>query len=168
MKAAGIHRGFIITNSKGQQIASHPVLQPIASFLTSDSKSDFDQHEALFFGISPRTGDLLSAFLWKTHRGQACGGIRLRPYRTVEEYIRDGLRLASGMGRKSSLAGLYWGGGKGIIPSDAGVQNPQRRELLEDYGEFVSSLHGCYVAAQDVGININDVDVVVSGAVKAI
>jgi glutamate dehydrogenase/leucine dehydrogenase len=29
--------------------------------------------------------------------------------------MRDGLRLSLGMGRKNSLAGLHWGGGKGIL-----------------------------------------------------
>lgn len=28
--------------------------------------------------------------------------------------LRDGLRLSAGMSRKSALAGLWWGGGKGI------------------------------------------------------
>jgi leucine dehydrogenase len=161
MQAAGVSRGYIITNANGQPVASHSVLEPIASFLATD-KIDYDKHEAIFFGVSPRTGELMSAFLWKTKRGQGCGGIRLRTYNSVEEYIRDGLRLAIGMGRKSSLAGLYWGGGKGIIPSDSNMANPRRKELLEDYGEFLSSLRGCYVAAEDVGITVDDVDVVVS------
>jgi leucine dehydrogenase len=163
MQAAGVSRGYVVTDDNGLPVASHPVLQPIASFLASD-KIDYDQHEAIFFGVSPSTGDLMSAFLWKTKRGQGCGGIRLRTYNDVEEYIRDGLRLAIGMGRKSSLAGLYWGGGKGIIPSDSNTQNPKRQELLEDYGDFLSSLRGCYVAAEDVGITVDDVDVVVSRA----
>jgi len=162
MQAAGVTRGFVVTDERsGQPVASHPVLEPIASFLASD-QVDYDKHEAIFFGVSPSTGDLMSAFLWKTKRGQGCGGIRLRSYGSVEEYIRDGLRLAIGMGRKSSLAGLYWGGGKGIIPSASDTGNPRRRQLLEDYGDFLSSLRGCYVAAEDVGITVDDVDVVFS------
>ena len=51
-----------------------------------------------------------------TRRGQGCGGIRLREYETGEDYIRDGMRLAIGMGRKSALAGLWAGGwAKGVI-----------------------------------------------------
>ena len=36
-----------------------------------------------------------------------CGGIRLWKYTRMEDYIRDGLRLAYGMGVKSALAGLW-------------------------------------------------------------
>jgi leucine dehydrogenase len=32
--------------------------------------------------------------------------------------------------------------------------------LFSDYGEFLSSLRGCYVAAEDVGLNVNDCDMV--------
>eukprot|EP00466_Bigelowiella_natans_P011313 jgi/Bigna1/72143/fgenesh1_pg.18_\ len=36
-------------------------------------------------------------------------------FSSVEEYVRDGMRLATGMGRKSALAGLWAGGGKGVM-----------------------------------------------------
>ena len=161
MKTAGVKRGYVITDDNGIAVASHPVLEPIVNFLRKDTV-DYDKHEAIFLGISPNTGDLMSAFLWKTKRGQGCGGIRLREYGDAEEFIRDGLRLAIGMGRKSSLAGLHWGGGKGIIPSSSYTEEPKRRQLLLDYGDFLTSLRGCYVAAEDVGITVDDVDVVFS------
>jgi hypothetical protein len=44
-----------------------------------------------------------SAYIWRTDRGQACGGIRLWQYNDMESYIRDGLRLALGMGVKSAV-----------------------------------------------------------------
>ena len=66
------------------------------------------------------------------------------------------------MGRKSSLAGLWAGGGKGIIPAPAATAHPTRRALLEDYGDFLTSLRGCYVAAEDVGVTVQDLDIVFS------
>lgn len=66
------------------------------------------------------------------------------------------------MGRKSALAGLWAGGGKGIIPSASNITNTNRQFLLEDYGRFITSIRGCYVAAEDVGITVSDVDVVFS------
>lgn len=41
--------------------------------------------------------------MWRTDRGQACGGIRLWQYNEMESYLRDGLRLALGMGAKSAV-----------------------------------------------------------------
>jgi len=57
--------------------------------------------------VGKESGLLMGAFLWWTHRGQGCGGIRLQPYSGFEAYIRDGMRLSLGMGRKSALAGLW-------------------------------------------------------------
>jgi glutamate dehydrogenase/leucine dehydrogenase len=58
------------------------------------------------------------------------------------------------MSRKSALAGLWWGGGKGIITPAGDVSrcDPERRRALyTDYGRFVSSLRGSYVTAVDAG-----------------
>ena len=74
--------------------------------------------------------------------------------------MRDGLRLAQGMGRKSALAGLWWGGGKGLIAKHAAsVQGETRKALLDDYGAFLTSLRGCYIGAEDSGISVADVSV---------
>ena len=63
-------------------------------------------------------------------------------YNTLEDYVRDGLRLAIGMGRKNALAGLWWGGGKGVIATDdpLSLTSAQRENLLESYGRFITSL----------------------------
>jgi len=108
----------------------------------------------------------MGAALWRTTRGQGCGGVRLRTYDDFEEYVNDGLRLAQGMGRKSGLAGLWWGGGKGVIAvpkNSAGEYDltpTARHGLLNAYGSFMTSLRGCYVGAEDVGICVDDVDMV--------
>jgi len=52
------------------------------------------------------------------------------------------------------LAGLWWGGGKGLIarqPGGAHRRPSYRRRLYREYGAFVSSLRGCYITAEDVG-----------------
>ena len=38
----------------------------------------------------------------------------------------------------------------------------ERTRLLEDYGAFLTSLRGCYVAAEDAGICVADMDVIFS------
>jgi glutamate dehydrogenase/leucine dehydrogenase len=38
----------------------------------------------------------------------------------MNDFLKDGLRLSEGMGRKNALAGLWWGGGKGGIARKVG------------------------------------------------
>eukprot|EP00753_Platysulcus_tardus_P008056 PLAT15589.1.p2 GENE.PLAT15589.1~~PLAT15589.1.p2 ORF type:complete len:469 (+),score=221.01 PLAT15589.1:28-1407(+) len=162
MKAAGVSRGYLVWDSDAQDVvASHDVLEPLADFFRAD-KLDYLEHEGVFLQVGEKTGALHGAFLWWTQRGAGCGGVRLRPYDTLEEYLRDGLRLAQGMGRKSALAGLWAGGGKGVIAQQAGdshLLRDYRDALFTEYGQFVSSLQGAYVAAEDAGLNVEDLDV---------
>eukprot|EP00811_Abedinium_folium_P034570 NODE_7441_length_1578_cov_3.649897.p1 GENE.NODE_7441_length_1578_cov_3.649897~~NODE_7441_length_1578_cov_3.649897.p1 ORF type:complete len:442 (-),score=152.76 NODE_7441_length_1578_cov_3.649897:193-1518(-) len=165
LRAAGKRRAWAIWDQHNSRVrVSHPGLRELQSFLEND-KVDYSKHEALFFELGKRTGAMMGAFVWKTCRGQGCGGVRLRSYESIEEYVRDGMRLAIGMGRKSALAGLWAGGAKGVIvqpPGNAHEDPAFRHELFRDYGEFLTSLRGCYVAAEDAGLNVEDCDVIFS------
>ena len=69
------------------------------------------------------------------------------------------------MGRKSALTGLWHGGGKGVIAQAEGERHRDaayRAELFADYGDFLTSLRGCYIAAEDSGVNVQDMDIVFS------
>jgi glutamate dehydrogenase/leucine dehydrogenase len=37
-----------------------------------------------------------------------------------------------------------------------------RRKVYEEYGEFMTELHGCYVTAEDVGTDVNDMAAIFS------
>jgi glutamate dehydrogenase/leucine dehydrogenase len=145
-------RGYVVRR-QGQLVASHPKLEALAEMLREDER-DYLEHEGLFFEVGPNSGALFGAFVHRTVRGQGAGGLRHWPYPTVEAFVRDGLRLAAGMTRKNALAGLWWGGGKGIIcrRSDRDHRDPAyRAQVYGEYGDFVSSLRGCYVTAEDAG-----------------
>ena len=167
LRSAGKSRAWIRHDpATNTVVGSHPVLDPLVDFCAND-EVDWHGHEGLFFEVGKDTGALMGAFTWWSMRGQPCGGIRLRPYDTLEDYLRDGMRLAIGMGRKSALAGLWWGGGKGAIVQDpsADVQDPAYREkLMADYGRFITNLRGCYVAAEDSGLCVEDMDLVYGGS----
>jgi glutamate dehydrogenase/leucine dehydrogenase len=113
-------------------------------------------HEGVFFEVSGQGVALMGAFIWRTNRGQGCGGIRSREYPSARDWLRDGLRLATGMGRKNALAGLFWGGAKGVVaqppPSELPLTAEVRQAIFTDYGRFLTSLRGCYVAAEDSGV----------------
>lgn len=162
--AAGRRRAWIASLAPdatlGPPRASLPALAPLADALARER--DFDRHEALFLEVGPETGALYGAFLHDTLRGQGQGGLRCWRYATAGDFLRDGLRLARGMGRKSALAGLWWGGGKGVIADPGGdiLRDPgRRRALYTEYGRFVTSLRGCYVTAEDVGTSPEDMRV---------
>jgi glutamate dehydrogenase/leucine dehydrogenase len=138
--------------------ASTTWLADLAETIGRDDR-DFDRHEGVFLEVGSGTGALFGAFVHRTIRGQGAGGVRLWPYPRLESFLRDGLRLSVGMSRKSALAGLWWGGGKGVIarPLDGSWRDPDyRRTLYREYGRFITGLRGCYVAAEDVGTSPAD------------
>ncbi len=158
-KDLGIHRFYLVYDSRSGDVrASHPQLEPWAQFLGSDTR-DFMQHEGLFFQITPQYDTLQGAFIHCTRRGQAAGGVRHWTYDSVEDFLRDGLRLSKGMTRKNALAGLWWGGGKGVMARNPKIDTGDldaRAYLYREYGRFISSLRGCYVTAEDVGTSMDD------------
>ncbi len=158
-------RGYVVRRAEsGRLESSHPVLDGVRELCERDTR-DFLDHEGLFFEVGPKSGALLTAFVHRTRRGQAAGGLRHWPYPTLEALVRDGLRLAVGMTRKNAMAGLWWGGGKGIIArrDDADWRDRGYRDLVyAEYGSFVSSLSGCYVTAEDAGTTPPDMRAVFS------
>ncbi len=150
---------FVYEPDTQRVLSSHPQLQPLAEFIGGDRR-DFAAHEGLFFQVTARHDTLQGAFVHRTCRGQAAGGVRYWTYDAVEDYIRDGLRLAKGMTHKNALAGLWWGGGKGVMARrpDVDLENSEiRKYLYSEYGLFISSLRGCYVTAEDVGTSVADI-----------
>src|SRR5690606_36749275 len=66
--------------------------------------------------------------------------------------------LSRGMTFKSAITGLNLGGGKAVIIGDAKTQKTP--ELMRKCGEFVHSLGGKYITAEDVGMETSDMDTV--------
>ncbi len=166
LRALGQHRAYAVHDpASGQIQLSHPGLAELADFLLADNR-DYQQHEGVFLAIGPRTGALFGAFVHRSNRGQGQGGLRHWPYASMSAFLRDGLRLAMGMTRKNALAGLWWGGGKGLIaraPGDSFRDTAYRAQLYGEYAEFVTSLRGCYITAEDAGTGPEDMAVVHQG-----
>jgi leucine dehydrogenase len=92
-----------------------------------------------------------------TALGPAIGGTRFWNYANEDEALTDVLRLSRGMTYKTALAGLPLGGGKSIIIGDSTTAN--REELLRAHGQFVETLKGRYITAEDVGTNPADMEI---------
>lgn len=159
LKKHDIQRFHLVLNqTNGRVEPSHESLQPLADFINADTR-DFMGHEGLFFQVSGQHDTLQGAFVHRTCRGQAAGGVRYWSYETMEDYLRDGMRLAKGMTRKNALAGLWWGGGKGVMahnPDQPKSDPALREDIYRDFGRLMSALRGCYVTAEDVGTHVVD------------
>lgn len=90
--------------------------------------------------------------------GPSLGGIRMFPYTSVAAMTQDATRLAQAMSYKAAISALQLGGGKACI-----LGNPAKektRDLFLSLGEFIETLGGNYIGAEDSGINPNDLDIV--------
>jgi len=90
--------------------------------------------------------------------GPALGGLRMWSYATEQEALNDVLRLSRGMTYKAAVAGLNLGGGKAVIIGDP--HKDKSEALFRAFGRFVNSLNGRYITAEDVGIDVNDMEYV--------
>lgn len=162
--ARGIRRAYVVDTPAGL-VASHPAeLAPVVELMRGSP--DFAGHEAVFIGRDDAFPTLFFAFVHDTHRGLAQGGLRFAAYGSALDLVRDGLRLSRGMTRKNALAGLWWGGGKGILARTADLDarpellapSPDRDRLFEAYGAFIASLGGIYYTAEDFGTTTRDMN----------
>ncbi len=170
---AGIQRAYLVYEN-GEFTASHdsPLLAAVRAFF--ELSHDFSAHEAVFVGRDDGTKTPFFAFVHDTRRGLSQGGLRIEQYGNMAELLTDGLRLSKGMTQKNALAGLNWGGGKGIIAMPTGFgKEPEdfrdgaqysevRKSLFTEYGRFVASLHGLYYTAEDMATNTRDMDVLLA------
>ena len=122
-------------------------------------------------------------FVHSTVRGQGQGGTRLkyRDYELIGGAIKDGLRLSKGMTDKNSVSQLWWGGGKAVIcpvnqasfdkindhSRDAAgnkvfTNQALRTTLFKNYGKYVASLGGPYIAAEDMNTTPEDMLTILS------
>ncbi len=116
--------------------------------------AEFDHHEAIHFFDDPSAGLKAIIAVHSTALGPAAGGCRRWQYATDEDALTDVLRLSRGMTYKNAVAGLPFGGGKSVIL--ASEDSPKSPQLFRAFGRAVDSLGGSYIAAEDVGINVDD------------
>ncbi len=115
---------------------------------------DFAGHEQVVFCHDEDTALRALIAVHNTNLGPALGGIRMWPYTSEGEALRDVLRLSRGMTYKSALAGLQLGGGKSVI-----IGNPRTEktpELIRAMGKAIDRLAGRYIGAEDSGTTVSD------------
>jgi leucine dehydrogenase len=122
------------------------------------SNADFDNHEGVHAFFDAPSGLKGFVAVHSTALGPAFGGCRMWPYKTEAEALRDALRLSQGMSYKNALAGIPYGGGKAVIIGDP--RRDKSDAMFEAYGRVIDGLGGQYLTAEDVGINVEDMQIV--------
>ena len=117
-------------------------------------------HEQVVFCHDRATGLKAIIAIHDTTLGPALGGTRMWDYANTDAALFDVLRLSRGMTYKAACAGLNLGGGKAVIIGDA--KKIKSEALFRAFGRFVNSLGGRYITAEDVNINVNDIEQVAS------
>jgi leucine dehydrogenase len=113
-------------------------------------------HEEVVFFHSQSTGLKCIVAIHSTVLGPALGGLRMWPYATEEEALKDVLRLSRGMTYKASVSGLNLGGGKAVLIGDP--EKDKSEALFRALGRFIGSLGNRYITAEDVGTTVEDMD----------
>jgi leucine dehydrogenase len=113
-------------------------------------------HEEVVFCHNKDAGLKAIIAIHNTVLGPALGGLRMWPYKSEQEAVNDALRLSRGMTYKNAVAGLNIGGGKAVIIGDPAKDKSEA--LFRAFGRFVNSLNGRYITAEDVGIDVNDME----------
>ncbi len=116
--------------------------------------TSFSDHEQIIFCYDKGTGLKAIIAIHNTTLGPALGGTRMWDYKSEAEALNDVLRLSRGMTYKAAISGLKLGGGKAVIIGDAKTEKTP--EMFVKYGEFIESLNGKYITAEDVGSTTSD------------
>ena len=115
------------------------------------SNPAFDDHEKVAFCYDEPTGLSSIIAIHSTALGPGAGGCRQWAYADDTAALTDVLRLSQGMSYKSAMAGLPLGGGKAVIIKHADFVATDA--LYRRFGEFIDSLGGAYITAEDMGMS---------------
>lgn len=118
---------------------------------------EFDGHERIEFFSDESSGLRAFVVIHNTNLGPATGGTRYALYKSETEALRDALKLSRAMTYKCALAGVPFGGGKGVIM--ARRNSAKSKALLEEYARKINLFKGSFTTGEDVGITENDIKI---------
>lgn len=114
------------------------------------------EHEQVVICSEPTVGLKAIIAIHNTTLGPALGGTRMWTYSNEMDALTDVLRLSRGMTYKAAISGLNLGGGKAVI-----IGNPHTEKsegLFRAFGRFVDGLGGRYITAEDVGMEVKNME----------
>lgn len=117
-------------------------------------------HERVLICSNPEVGLQAIIAVHSNVLGPALGGVRMYPYGSFDDALIDVLRLSRGMTYKAAAAGLNLGGGKAVIVGDP--KKDKSEALFRAFGRYIDSLHGLYITAEDVGTDMEDMELILT------
>jgi leucine dehydrogenase len=123
---------------------------------------EFDNHELVSWFEDSSLGLRGFIVVHNTNMGPAVGGTRYWIYKNENEAITDALRLSRSMTYKCALAGVPFGGGKGVIIADS--KTVKTKQFLQSYAKKVSLLGGNFYTGEDVGLTLEDINCMASSS----
>lgn len=117
-----------------------------------------ENHEQILVCSDPASKLQALIAIHNTTLGPALGGCRMWPYESFDAALSDVLRLSRAMTYKAAVSDLPLGGGKSVIWGDA--LKDKTPAMLESFAGHVAALGGRYIVAEDVGISLEDIEIV--------
>ncbi len=115
---------------------------------------EFDDHKLVTFFADKESGLRAFVAIHNDNLGPATGGTRMWVYPSETDALRDALNLSRAMTYKCALAGVPYGGSKGVIIGDP--HRDKTPAILAAYARSIDTL-GSLTTGTDVGLTDEDV-----------
>jgi len=111
-------------------------------------------HEQIIFNYDKETGMRAIIAIHDSTLGQTFGGVRMVNYASMEEALRDAMRLSRAMTYKCAAAEEDKGGAKAVIWGDP--EKDKQEPLLRAFGRFVEMLKGRFMTGPDLNLTMKE------------
>jgi leucine dehydrogenase len=111
-------------------------------------------HEQIIFNFDKETGMKSIIAIYDSTLGQTFGGVRMVNYASMEDALKDAMRLSKAMTYKCAAADEDKGGAKAVIWGDP--KKDKNEAFLRAFGRFVEMLKGRFVTGADLNLNAMD------------
>jgi leucine dehydrogenase len=113
-----------------------------------------DGYEQIIFNFDKETGMKAIIAIHDSTLGQTFGGVRMINYTSIEDALRDAMRLAKAMTYKCAAADEDKGGSKAVIWGDP--EKDKNEAYLRAFGRFIEMLKGRIVTGVDLNLDLTD------------
>lgn len=117
-----------------------------------------DGHEQIIFSFDKETGMKAIVVIHDSTLGQTFGGVRMVNYPTMEDALRDAMRLAKAMTYKCAAADEDKGGSKAVIWGDP--EKDKSEAYLRAFGRFIEMLKGRFITGVDLNLDLTDSSII--------
>ena len=111
-------------------------------------------HEQIIFNYDKETGMRAIIAIHDSTLGQTFGGVRMVNYASMEEALRDAMRLSRAMTYKCAAAEEDKGGAKAVIWGDP--ERDKNEAFLRAFGRFVEMLKGRFMTGPDLNLTMKE------------